>query len=82
MLSSKLEVTTVEPRFTDTRVIRKPCYYGQFSIYPWGKKTLAFIFLKFNPFNTDTGLWGQWLLFLVRTTDSRRKLTSLIRTDA
>ena len=40
---------TVEPSFTDTRLIRTPRYYGQFSL-SLGKA------LKFNPLNTDTSL--------------------------
>ena len=45
---------TVEPRFTDTRLIRAPRYYGQFSL-SLGKKS-PYIFSKFNPLNTDTPL--------------------------
>ena len=61
-------------RDTDVLLLRTvPC--------PWGKKALTFIFLRFNPFNTDTRLCGNGYFFLVRTTDSHRKLTSLIRMD-
>ena len=45
---------TVEPRFTDTRLIRIPRYYGQFSL-SLGKKS-PYILSKFNPLNTDTSL--------------------------
>ena len=43
---------TVEPRFTDTGLIRTPRYYGQFSL-SLGKKS-PYILSKFNPHNTDT----------------------------
>ena len=44
----------VEPRFLATRVLRKPCYYGQFSLSQG--KECPYIFSKFNPINTDTSL--------------------------
>ena len=44
---------SVEPRFTDTHLIRTPHYYGHFSL-SLGKESL-YIFSKFNPLNTDTG---------------------------
>ena len=44
-----LPLITVETRFTDTRLIRTPRYYEQFSF------SLVLIFsLKFNPLNMDT----------------------------
>ena len=43
---------TVEPRFTDTGLIRTPRYYGQFSL-SLGKKS-PYILSKFNPHNSDT----------------------------
>ena len=45
---------TVEPGFTDTRLIRTPRYYGQFSL-SLGKKS-PYILSKFQPLNTDTPL--------------------------
>ena len=44
----------VKPHFTDTRLIRKPRYYGQFVWSP-GKES-SYIFSKFNPLNTNTPL--------------------------
>ena len=45
---------TVEPRFTDTRLIRIPRYYGQFAL-SLGKES-PYILSKFHPLNTDTSL--------------------------
>ena len=43
-------------RFTDTRLIRKPHYYGQFAL-SLGKES-PYFFSKFNPLNTDTSsIW-------------------------
>ena len=47
-------VITLKPRFTHTRFIRTPRYYGQFALSP-GKESPV-IFSKFNPLNTDTPL--------------------------
>ena len=41
--------TTVQPRFTDTRSVRTPHYYGQFAL-SLGKESLYI----FNCLNTDT----------------------------
>ena len=38
---------TVETRFTDTRLVRTPHYYGQFAL-SMGKES-PYIFPKFNP---------------------------------
>ena len=43
--------STVKPRFTDTRFIQTPHYYGQFVLSP-GKES-PYIFSKFNPLNMD-----------------------------
>ena len=37
---------TVEPRFTDTRLIRAPRYYGQFSFVPGERKPLHFLYIQ------------------------------------
>ena len=42
---------TDKPRFTDTRLIRTPHYYGQFAL-SLGKES-PYIFFKFDPLNTD-----------------------------
>ena len=41
----------VKPRFTDTRLIRTPHYYGQFAL-SLGKES-PYIFSKFDPLNTN-----------------------------
>ena len=43
-------VITLKPRFTHTRFIRTPRYYGEFALSP-GKESPV-IFSKFNPLNT------------------------------
>ena len=53
---------TVKPRFTDIRLIRTLHCYGQFAL-SLGKES-PYIFLKFNPLNTDTP--SIWTLFGVR----------------
>ena len=47
-------VITLKPRFTHTRLIRTPRYFGEFPLSP-GKESPV-IFSKFNPLNTDTPL--------------------------
>ena len=44
----------VKARFTDTRLIRPPHYYGRFAL-SLGREILTFS-LKFDPLNTDTPL--------------------------
>ena len=41
-------------RFKDTRLVRTPHYYGQFSLSL--VKVSPYIFSKFDPLNTDTSL--------------------------
>ena len=45
---------TVEPNFTNPRLIQTPHYYGQFAL-SLGNKS-PYIFSKFNPLNTGTPL--------------------------
>ena len=46
------ETNTVKLRFTDTRLIRTPHYYGQFPLsLGWES---PYIFSKFSPVNTET----------------------------
>ena len=67
-----------KPRFTDTRLIRTPRYYGHFSL-SLGKKALTLSLnstrLIRTPINADNGH-----LFLAQSTDSHRKSTLLMRT--
>ena len=68
---------TVEPRFTDSSLIRTPRYYKQFSL-SLGKAltfSLNSTLLIRTPLNVDNGL-----LFLAKSTDSHRKSTSQKRT--
>ena len=69
---------TVKSRFTDTRLIRTPCYYGQFAL-SLGKES-PYIFSKFKPLNTDTPLIGTLSMapldfqnFVARSAASRPK---------
>ena len=45
------ENNTVEPRFTDTRLIRTPHHYGQVALF-LGKEN-PYNFSQFNQLNTD-----------------------------
>ena len=52
-----INIYTVEPRFTDTRLIRTPRYYGQFR---WSRRKPHTFSLKLTrlirtPINTDNG---------------------------
>ena len=53
-ISERQIQVTVKTRFTDTRLIRTPHYYGQFSLSM--AKESPYIFSKFNLLNTDTPL--------------------------
>ena len=64
-----LSIHAVEARFTDTRLIRTPRYYGQFS---WSlRKVSPHLFSKFKPLNTDgPSMSTTETCFLVQSTDS------------
>ena len=53
-ISERQIQVTVKTRFTDTRLIRTPHYYGQFSLSM--AKESPYIFSKFNLLNTDIPL--------------------------
>ena len=66
--------STVEPRLTDTRLIRTPAYNGQFCRSRRKAHTFALTFTRLirTPVNTDNGHF-----FLTRLTVLHTKLTSL-----